>query len=319
MIDIILALKTVLDKSAKDDLNAWLGPLPKNAAWHVISDYVFGDPNKNDVASFVLLLHHDKLDVIRGYIDNIAPSDIKSVRSPSEGMIKYLNSPVAFSFSFVLQGEPGFLKGFATSADMLAQLDEFGHMLDSFETNTPQPNEYFALARSRVRQFVQELRQKGNQKLARKVFLLAAYAVAVFEYLDLGVAPQAVSWVSDRDAMLDRHDGVVCDIATLMFWVMKSGRVDPVEGEQMRVIDRPTFIHVQPEKTGPNHMDPLIRMADYVAGTVADMSMKGFEFSHQKFREIAQACFVESKNHVIVTIAHAGDRFTVRRVGFKET
>jgi hypothetical protein len=141
MIDIILALKNVLEKSARDDLVAWLGGLPRNAAWHVISDYVFEDPDKSNVATFVLLLHHDKLDVLRGYIDNIAPADIKSVRSPPEGMIRYLNSPVAFSISIVLQGQPDFLKGFATSENMIAQLDEFGDMLERFERNAPEPRE----------------------------------------------------------------------------------------------------------------------------------------------------------------------------------
>jgi hypothetical protein len=161
-----------------------------------------------------------------------------------------------------------------------------------------------------------DLRQKGNQKLARKVFLLAAYAVAVFEQLDLAVEPKAVSWTSDRDAMLDRHDGVVFDIASLMFWVLKSGRLERDGENQALIIERPHFTHVEPERTGANYMDPLIRMADYVAGTVADMSTECFDFSHPKFREVAQACFVESRNHVVVTIAHSGERLSVRRVGF---
>jgi hypothetical protein len=318
MIDIILALKKVLDKSAKDDLAAWLTILPKNAYWHVVSDYVFEDPNKNNVASFVLLLHHGELDEIRGYINNIAPVDIKNIRKASEGMIKYLNSPVAFSFSFVLQGESGFLKSFATSVDMISQLKEFGDMLDAFETSSPQPSEYFAQARQRVRKFSQELRQKGNQKLARKVFLLAAYAATVFEYLDAAADPSKVAWASDRDAMLDRHEGVVLDIATLIFWVMKSSRLQRVPDVPTLMIERPHFMHVQPETTGTNYMDPLIRMADYVAGTVADMSMERFAFSHQKFEDVARGCFVGSRNHVIVTLAHVGDGFTVRRLGFDQ-
>lgn len=45
MFDVIAALHSVLDKSAKQAITQWLGKLPKEASWHVISDYVFDDPN----------------------------------------------------------------------------------------------------------------------------------------------------------------------------------------------------------------------------------------------------------------------------------
>ncbi len=84
MFDVIVALQKVLDQSAKRAISDWLAPLPKGAYWHVISDYVFGDPDRHDTASFVLLLHHDKLKTLLSYIDNQAPVDIKKSRTASE-------------------------------------------------------------------------------------------------------------------------------------------------------------------------------------------------------------------------------------------
>lgn len=79
MFDVIVALQNVLDRSAKLAIFEWLGHQPKDAGWHIISDYVFGNPERHDTASFVLLLHHDKLNAILDYIDDQAPVDIKTV------------------------------------------------------------------------------------------------------------------------------------------------------------------------------------------------------------------------------------------------
>ncbi|QNH21309.1 hypothetical protein HEP73_02227 [Xanthomonas sp. GW] len=68
MIDLIITLTKVLDQSAKQAISDWLEASPKRAAWHLISDYVFDDPDRHDTASFVVLLHHESLDTILGYI-----------------------------------------------------------------------------------------------------------------------------------------------------------------------------------------------------------------------------------------------------------
>lgn len=119
MIDLIVAMQKVLDKSARKSIADWLAPLPKSAAWHVISDYVFDNPDRNDTAAFVVLLHHDKLNVLLQYIDNQAPVDSKKSRSASEGMIRYLTSPVAFSFTFVLEDGDRFLATYSPITEMI--------------------------------------------------------------------------------------------------------------------------------------------------------------------------------------------------------
>jgi hypothetical protein len=67
MFDLIQVLQETLSKSALEDLSAWFGKYPKRAFWYVVSDYVLDDPNKHDVVSFVILLGHDKQEVILDY------------------------------------------------------------------------------------------------------------------------------------------------------------------------------------------------------------------------------------------------------------
>jgi hypothetical protein len=144
MFDVIVALQDVLDRSAKKGICDWLGTLPKTAAWHVISDYVFDDPNRHDTASFVLLLHHDELATILSYIDNQAPVDIKKSRSASEGLIRYLKSPVAFSFTFVLDDGDKFLATYAPVSEMISGLEKLKGITASMVSNTKGTNPYFS-------------------------------------------------------------------------------------------------------------------------------------------------------------------------------
>lgn len=317
MFDVILALQKVLNQSAKKAISDWLSPLPKGAAWHVISDYVFGNPDRHDTASFVLLLHHDKLETILSYIDNQAPIDIKKSRSASEGLIQYLRSPVAFSFTFVLDDGDNFLSTYAPVSEMVEGLEDINSIATSMFANSGRESTYFSEVQSRLSSFIDELKRKGNAKLARQVFLVAAYAAVVLDYLDIVTEPSHVSWVSDRDAMLQRHDGIIWDIASIMFYVMKGHR-SPVAGHEVDTIDKPQLLHIVPEESGKNYLDPLIRMPDYLAAAASDMNLHTFEFSHPKLETIGAACFSESANSVLCSLSWTGQGFIVRRLARQE-
>ncbi len=176
MFDVVVALQKVLNESAKRNIEDWFSPLPRGVAWHVISDYVFGNPNRHDTASFVILLHHDKLETILEYIDNQAPVDIKKSRIASEGLIKYLRSPVAFSFTFVLDDGDNFLSSYAPVSEIVSGLEEINALAGLMAANSRQDGDYFSGVEKRIKDCVNDLKRKGNAKLARQVFLVAAYA-----------------------------------------------------------------------------------------------------------------------------------------------
>lgn len=313
MFDVIFALQNVLNKSAKSAVLDWLSPLPKGGSWHVVSDYVFSDPNRHDTASFVLLLHHDKLENILSHINQKAPVDIKKSRSASEGLIKYLNSPVAFSFTFVLDEGDNFLATYSPVSEMIGGLEEISRIAASMATHSGPNGTYFSEVQERLKSFINGLNRKSNAKLARQVFLVAAYAAVVLDYLDIGAEPSNASWISDRDAILHRHDGVVWDIASIMFYMIKGQRLS-TKGENVNIIDKPKLLHITPEERGKNYLDPLIRMPDYLAAAASGMNLHTFEFSDPKLETIGCACFSESTNNVLCTLSWTGQGFLVRRL-----
>lgn len=317
MFDVVVALQKVLNESAKRNIEDWFSPLPRGAAWHVISDYVFGNPNRHDTASFVILLHHDKLETILEYIDNQAPVDIKKSRFASKGLINYLRSPVAFSFTFVLDDGDNFLSSYAPISEIISGLEEINALAGVMAEKSRQDGSYFSDVEKRIKDFVNDLRGRGNAKLARQVFLVAAYAAVVMDYLDLAVEPSNVSWVSDRDAMLKKSDGIIWDIASIMFYLIKGGRFG-TEDCVNDLIEEPKIFHIIPEERGANYLDPLIRMPDYLAASASDVNLHTFEFSHQKLRDIGVACFTESSNCVLCALSWTGSGFLVRRLATKK-
>ena len=314
MLDVIVALQKVLNVSAKESISKWFSLLPKGAAWHLISDYVLGDPDRHDTASFVILLHHDKLETILGYIENQAPADIKRSRSASRGLIKYLQSPVVFSFTFVLDDGDRFLATYANVTEMISGLEDLHGVACSMGQKSDPDDPYFPSVQKRLRNFIDDLRRKGNAKLARQVFLTSAYAAVVMDYLDQATDPNRISWASDRDAMLLRHDGVVWDIAALYFYMLKAERIARATARTVSHFDTPRLVHIAPEETGPNYLDPLIRMPDYLAAAASGLNFHTQTFDSEKLDAIGRAVFFESENSVLCTLSWTGDGFLIRRL-----
>lgn len=147
---------------------------------------------------------------------------------------------------------------------------------------------------------------------------MAAYAAVVLDYLDQCAQPTHISWASDRDAILQRQNGIVWDIASITFFVLKAQRL-PVAENGLQRIDSPMLLHIRPEDSGPNYLDPLIRMPDYLAAAGSDMNLTTLEFSHPKFESIGTACFLQAPNGVLCTLSWSGEGFLVRRIARAST
>ncbi|UXY55405.1 hypothetical protein [Pseudomonas tohonis] len=307
MLDVISAVQELFEKSAATDFSKWLSNLPKGASWYVISDYVFDDPDRHDTASFVVLLSHDRLETILGYIQNQAPVDIKRSKQASEGLVKYLTSPVIFSFTFVLDEGDNFFSKYASIGNVLDGLEDLLSFSSAIQSGS-ESKTYFAEVNGRLALFAKDMRQKGNAKLARKVLLVASLAAVVMDYLDQNAEPTYIYWVSDRDAILQRYDGVVWDVASLYFFYLKFQRIPPFS-----MINKPILTHVVPEAKGKNYLDPMIRLADYLAAAASSLNFYTFEYGHPKLRFVGNECFKKAKNSVLCTMSWTGEGFHVRR------
>lgn len=302
------------------DLAKWFSAYPEDAAWNVVSDYCIGDPQKkNDTIAFSVIAHHDTTENIRQLIAAVAPTDIKSTRQASLGLRQYLKCPVTFSVTYVVSRRSALLRDYIDTDNMRDFLPDFEAYLRSVQGHSPVSGEYFDSVYKRLAQFKRDIEKNKqfNAKLARQVYMVAAFASSVFKHLVLTKKPAYIRWISDRDAILDRYDALVYDLGYLYFLLQYGQTLDFSDPGVATLIGKPRLIFEIPEKTGKNRNDELVRLPDHLAGTLADFDIEAGAFTHEKFGTIFGDVFVNSPNNAIIQVLGDASRVTTRRLVFQ--
>ncbi|MDW9620232.1 hypothetical protein [Sinorhizobium meliloti] len=309
MFEFLNLLDTVY-RTIAADMERWFEPFPDGQAWNVFSDYCIGDPKKaNDTFAFAIVLNHDKQANISEYISAVAPSDMKGSRSASEGMISYLKSPVVFSVSYLVQRQTKLLRDYITDDNINAALDDLRQVVAHIMEQHPEKVAHYRAVDKRLAAFQVEMKRRArNSGLARQIFLCAAFAAILFSHLDAKKMPSYIRWITDRDAMFDKHDKVAFDLAFLYFHLHRM-----FAGKNAF---RPEFLFGLPGWDGENEYSEFVRIADYLAGTLADITLPAMTFSHDKFRPVFNEVFVDAPNAALIEVLGSKERITARRVAF---
>lgn len=307
MIDFLNTLSTSYHTIA-DELDQWFSRFPEGAAWNIFSDYCIGDDNKsNDTFAFAVVLNHDTQANIEEYIAAVAPSDIKGSRSTSEGLIRYLMSPVVFSVTHIVDRQSKILRDYLTPEHLAETLSALRQIIAlSFPRGE---NVYYREVDKRLAAYQQDMKRKShNLGLTRQSHLCAAFAAMLIFQLDSKKSPHHIRWISDRDAMFNKFDGVTFDLAFLYFELLKK--------QAGRQSYYPEIQFGLPGWDGVNQFSEFIRIPDYLAGTAADLSLPSLEFTHQKFLPVFENVFVNAQNAAVIEVLGSKGKVTTRRVGF---
>lgn len=310
-------------KTARTTLGEWFEGYPSGLPWTVASDYCIGDINKpNDVFSFVVIAPHDKADNICEYIAGAAPKDLKNTKDIPLGLVQYLTCevPVTFSISFVLRREEALLRAHLDVENMLefvpAAIGYLEHRLEQYPAE--RTLEVHEETVKRFKAFGRELASKNlNAKLARQMHLAAATSATVFNNLFFARQPKAIRWVSDRDALIARHDAVVYDL-TYVYYMLQAEMHAMGELEARRPVPRTqsNLVFEIPEQTSKHRYDEIIRLPDYLAGTLADLNSESMATSRDKFDVVLNQVFVNSKTNWVVHLLSGENRITARSALF---
>ena len=301
-------------QTVHSDFRRWFESVPAAVSWNVLSDYSVGDRNKqNDAFSFMVLPNHDKLENIASYIAAVAPKDIKASRNPSKGLLDYLSCPVSFSLSFVVERHSSFLKSAVTVAEMQGLTGALQDVVRSWAAEEPPNAVFYGALDRRLGLLAAELAGKNpSLKLLRQIFLVASFAAIVLGLVNDAKSPLAIRWISDRDAMFDRYDGIAFDLAWLFFQMIRRSKGGVVD------LRRPEFRFATPGMDGVTEYAEFVRLPDFLAGTLADIKLPQMMFTHQKFPPVFNRLFVNTLNNAVIEIVTAPDRITSRRIAFGE-
>lgn len=307
----------LIEKSSQtihSDFRRWFDSIPAAAVWNVISDYSVGDSNKqNDAFSFVILLNHDTFENIASYIAAVAPKDIKASRRPSEGLLNYLSCPVSFSLNFVVERQSSYLKNAVTVKEMLGLTGALQEVVRDWAVEEPPNAAFYGALNRRLELLAGELGGKTpSLKLLRRIFLVASFAAVVLGLVNDAKSPLGVRWISDRDAMFDRHGGIAFDLGWLFFQMMRRSKGGVID------LRRPEMAFATPGMDGVREYAEFVRLPDFLAGTLADIKLPQMMFTHTKFPPVFNRLFVNTPNNAVIEIVTASDRVTSRRIAFGE-
>ena len=294
------------------DFRSWFGQCPAAASWSVVSDFSVGDPGKqNDAYSFVIILKHDTDENIASYIAATSPSDLKASRRPPRGLLDYLCCPVTFSLNFVVARDSANLRIAVTQEAMSSFVAALRQIVADWAEAEPPNAGYYGTLDRRLRLLESELaRRQPSLNLLRRIFLVASFAAVVLGMVNAAKSPISIRWISDRDAMFDRHGGVAFDLAWLMFQIMRRRKGGVID------LRRPQIAFATPGIDGKTEYAEFVRLPDFLAGTLADIKLPQMMFTHRKFPPIFNRVLVDSPNNAIVELLADENRVTSRRFGF---
>jgi len=254
---------------------------------------------------------------IKHYIGQSTPRDIKSTRTVSPQMLSYINSPVVFHISFIIERETTLLRKLASEDTMQDYLRELREIATRMQANSTIDGAFFTEMEKRLSSFENEfIKNAKNLKLFRSIYLVSLLAGIVFFYLTIIKRPSNIAWVSDRDAIVQRHGGVAYDMAYLVYALEYTKLLAKGENPVMYLPEKPFFHFPAPEVSGENDFDELVRIPDYLAGTLADFDFKEKTFSKEKFWSVMAGSMVTSKNQSLIQVVDGGDHLTTRRLIF---
>lgn len=207
----------------------------------MVSDYCIGDFHKgNDVFSFVIVAPHDTTENICEYITGAAPKDLKNTNKVPLGLAQYLacEVPVTFSVSFVMRRDVALLRNYLSVEYMSALVAGAISVLDDRLSlyQDARDIDYHQSAIKRLSAFKRDLGHKNvNAKLARQIHLVAAMLATLCNMLNHAVSARAIRWISDRDALFERHDAVVSDLAYVYYLTQAIEFATPEQRETQSV------------------------------------------------------------------------------------
>lgn len=310
----LLKLLTKNNLSCISDMQAWFKQFPLDAAWNIYSDYCVGNPDKaNDSFSFVITLNHDTDKNFSEYIAHVAPKDLKKTRQASEGLISYLNCPVAFSVSFIVERESKLLRDYITNDNIHEFCQGARKLISSWFDEPALDVDYWQRVDKDLDCFALEVRRKQfNAKLARQILLTSTFAAFIFQMLNKLKEPAYIRWITDRDAAFEKYNGVAFDVAYFLFLVLRQ------QSGVVKNPNAPQYIFSYPFMDGKTDYAEQIRLPDYLAGLCADIKLPSIDFTHAKFNKIFGNAIVNSSNNIILQVLGNPEKITTRRLVFRE-
>jgi hypothetical protein len=274
--------------------------------WFLATDYVVGDATRDlDTFAFSFIPYDDTIENLLAEIDTASKRDIKKIKSVNAGMLDLLRSKRRFHVILVADRSrrwPDSVTGARDAIDVtLAQMQNWQD----------------AARQGATIKLVKALRQEAsansfNYRLFGDIVLLSAVTGYFAAMLVRTLPVEGVVWASDRDKMTTAYGKIAPSFANVNFnaicrrWGIEDDRIAAAK----------FGFALEPVESQPMWFDPLVRIPDFLAGTVAAWNIDADRIiaDHSKFVEVLRGSIANNENVEILRLRTASDELSLRRL-----
>lgn len=274
------------NRTIKDDLVKYTQLTRSVSKWTCFSDYCFDDANKpNDVACFTLIPYIDDAELLCNYIKSIAAVDIKKTQKVNEKFISFLKDYPLINFSFIINDRKS-LFGTNHQAVKASLLLDFGRIIEHFKTwelNRENGSSYKSIIKklSVVLKLINQ-----NKKIKQIVDMLVVTFLGAYfsSHIIKSNNVEIFGWFSDRDALNDVCDNLSISLFQYFLYNLAGG-------------DNFRFVAAPAGSRDNAFYEELVRIPDYIAGTIADFNISDNVISKDKFNTVLTNYMAENTHN----------------------
>lgn len=276
--------------------------------WIIVSDYVFDKNKPQDVITFSIMPHVKDFNELKNKINTLQKKDIKHSDSINPEFIKFFQEFPIFNISISIN------KKFKLFTDEKLfsnqQISGYIKQIDHWIENEKNIEKYIKQKDLLIKLLGKLNKKEPSFKEIRRIFFIGAITTYLM-YLITSFIPklEVIGWFSDRDTIIYYKEKELGGY--LIFQYIQDLYHVFCESTNLR---QSNIAFGLPEEQGEMWFDELVRLPDFIAGTLADYNKEENEFSHDKFIPLFERVFTnENKNLIFnVFIGNNNNSFEMR-------
>jgi hypothetical protein len=293
----LLHFNSTFSQSGEKLFTEFLNSFSYVKKWIIASDYVFGDRKKpNDTVVFSIIPYLANLNDINHTINDMAPTDIKKTKRVTDEFLKFLSDGPVFNICIQLDRQR---KLYADEREYhQSKIESIISQLEYWCESTPEGRSGYLQSIKKFRNAGKLMQSPGiNLKTFRDIEVVSTLAAYLMAKTASTIDIEFISWLSDRDAMLDfKTDKLGHYMLDCTRYLYHSLCVN------CGVNNHGKALFGLPEREGKMWYDSINRIPDLLAGTFADYEYELNKLSHKKYVPIVEKLFSAEKRNLFFRI-----------------
>lgn len=228
---------------------------PIDARWMIASDYCIRDPNKpNSVITYAIFPELDDFRHLGLIVSELSPHDYKNTRRISSELIEFLTiSPIVFISIIHKMNDD--------TVPIPKHKEDVRKVVRKLEATYSSDSEMLP----RIRKLLRYTQKSNfNSRLVADSMIVSYMAAFIATHIAQSPNVHQISWISDRDALIELADNFAMVFADRSFL-----NLSHIRNISTREVD--FFLSDPNEYGGWSEFEGVLRIADYLCGIISSM------------------------------------------------